>query len=140
MRSPPKFLCGSVEGGFARDNEGCRARGDPVPGLETLLVVASHAVVQTPAGWQHPEAAAQGFQRRRRTHVDTPERKADRAQSLIMMGECLLDAMRWKELHWHLERNAQQLRDPLRRPTTPCAPLLEALLSHQPELAFELDT
>ena len=26
-------------------------------GVGTLLVVASHAVVQTPAGWQHTEAA-----------------------------------------------------------------------------------
>ena len=41
----------SIEGCFARDSEECRAsgRGDPVPGLETLLVVASHVVVQTPA-------------------------------------------------------------------------------------------
>ena len=32
-------------------------------------------------------AASRGFQRRRRNQIDTPERRADRAQSLIMMGE-----------------------------------------------------
>ena len=37
------------------------------------------------------------------------------------------------------QRTLEQLRDPVRRPTTPCAPLPEALQSHQPELAFELD-
>ena len=37
------------------------------------------------------------------------------------------------------QRTLEQLRDPVRRPTTPYAPLPEALPSHQPELAFELD-
>ena len=32
-------------------------------------------------------AGCQGFQRRRRNQIDTPERRADRTQSLIMMGE-----------------------------------------------------
>ena len=32
-------------------------------------------------------AASRGFQRRRRNQIDTPERRADRAQSLIMIGE-----------------------------------------------------
>ena len=87
------------------------------------------------------EAAAQRFQRRRRTHVDTPERRADRAQSSIMMGEVSSGrhALEGAPLAPGTQRTLEQLRDPVRRPTTPYTPLPEALLSHQPELAFELD-
>ena len=111
--SPPKFLCGAFRSALRvallEMVKGCRAsgRGDPVPGLETLLVVASHAVVQTPAGvatsrsseelnvspLSHvangkfsqqvcDEAAAQGFQRRRRTHVDWPPPPPEQRQAI----------------------------------------------------------
>ena len=37
------------------------------------------------------------------------------------------------------QRTLEQLRNPVRSPTTPYAPLSEALQRHQPKLAFELD-
>ena len=87
------------------------------------------------------EAAPQRFQRRPRTHVDTPERRADRAQSLIMMGEVssARHALEGALLAPGTERTWEQLRDPVRRPTTPHAPLPEALQNHQGSIREEFE-
>ena len=87
-------------------------------------------------------AASQGFQRRRRNHVDTPERRADRAQSLIMMGEVSAGrrALEGAPLAPGTRHTLDQLQDPVRRPTTPYAPLPDALQHHRAEMAFALDT
>ena len=87
------------------------------------------------------EATPQRFQRRRRTHVDTPERRAGPAQSLIMMGEVSSGrhALEGTPLAPGTQRTLQQLRDPVRRPTTPYAPLPEALQNHQGSIREEFE-
>ena len=85
------------------------------------------------------EAASQGFQRRRRTHVDTLERRADRAQSLIMMGEVSSGrlALEGAPLAPGTQRTLEVAR--------PCAASDYAICSiaggtsEPPEMAFELD-
>ena len=81
-------------------------------------------------------AASKAFQRKRKTQTDTPERRADRAESLVVMGEVSAGC--------HASEGAPlapgtQLRDPVRHPTSAHAPLPEALLNHHTESTFSLD-
>ena len=75
------------------------------------------------------------FQRKWRTQTDTPERRADRAQSLVVMGEVSAGrhALEGAPLAPGTQRTLDQLRDPVRRPTAAYAPLPEALLNHHAE-------
>ena len=79
--------------------------------------------------------------RKRRTQTDTPERRADRAQSLVMMGEVSAGrhALEGAPLAPGIQRTLDPLRDPVRRPTSAYAPLPEALLNHHAERTFSLD-
>ena len=85
--------------------------------------------------------ASKAFQRKRRTQIDTPERRADRAESLVMMGEVSAGrhALEGAPLAPGTQRTLDQLRDPVRRPTSAYAPLPEALLNHHAERKFSLD-
>ena len=137
-----------------------------MPGLEALFVVAAHVAVQTTTRCNIPKqpvlstvsqlslrmigscccvsrkvcdgAASQGFQRRRRNQIDTPERRADRAQSLIMMGEV---ARLRREHHWRQRRGTlwtsckiQCGGQPLHMPHCPTR-----LQHHRAKMAFALD-
>ena len=84
-------------------------------------------------------AASKGFQRRRRAQTDTPERQAERAESLVLMGEVSAGrhALEGAPLAG-IQRTLDQLRDPVRRPTVPCAPLPQPILQHQAERPFAL--
>ena len=86
-------------------------------------------------------AASKALQRKRRTQTDTPERRADRAQSLVLMGEVSAGrhALEGAPLAPGTQRTLDQLRDPVRRPTTAYAPLPQALLNHHVERQFLLD-
>ena len=86
-------------------------------------------------------AARKGFQRRRRAQTDTLERRAERAESLVLMGEVSAGrhALEGAPLAPGTQRTLDQLRDPVRRPTMPYAPLPEPMLHHQAERPFELD-
>ena len=144
------------KGGYARESEGSRALDEGIQcRVGNSLLLPSMLLFRPPRGGNIPkqrliehfaafsrgeceqlliqsegcdEAAAQGFQRRRRTHVDTLERRADRAQSLTMVGEVSsgCHAMEGAPLAPGTQRTLEQLRDPVRRPTTPHAPLPEA--------------
>ena len=82
-----------------------------------------------------------GFQRRRRAQTDTPERRAERAESLVLMGEVSAgrQALEGAPLAPGTQLTLDQLRDPVRRPTVPNAPLLQPILQHQAERPFALD-
>ena len=85
---------------------------------------------------------SKAFQRKRRTQIDTPERRADRAESLVMMGEVSAGrhALEGTPLAPGTQRILDQLRDPVRRPTSAYALLLpEALLNYHAERKFSLD-
>ena len=86
-------------------------------------------------------AASKGFQRRRRAQTDTPERRAERAESLVLMGEVSAGrhALEGAPLAPGIQRTLDQLRDPVRRPTVPHAPLPQPILQHQAERPFALD-
>ena len=114
MRSPPKFLCGAFRSamrvalqeivrGAERRDERAQCRGWK---LFLLLPrtrggnISKQRLIDRFTGFSQGDwelllresegrdgAASRGFQRRRRNQIDTPERRADRAQSLIMMGE-----------------------------------------------------
>ena len=87
------------------------------------------------------EAASRGFHRRRRAHVDSPDRRVDRAQSLIMMGEVSAgrQALEGAPLAPGTQRTLDQLQDPVRRPAVPYSPLPEAIRNHEVEIAFSLE-
>ena len=86
-------------------------------------------------------AARKGFQRRRRAQTDSLERRAKKAESLVLMGEVSAGrhALEGAPLAPGTQRTLDQLRDPVKRPTVPYAPLLEPMLHHQAERPFELD-
>ena len=79
--------------------------------------------------------ASKAFQRKRTTQADTPKRRTDRAQSLVMVGEVSAGshALEGAPLARGTQRTLDQLRDPVRRPTSANAPLPEALLDHHAE-------
>ena len=83
--------------------------------------------------------ASKAFQRM--TQTDTPERRADRAESLVMMGEVSAGrhALEGAPLAPGTQRTLDQLRDPVRRPPSAYAPLPEALLNNHAERTFSLD-
>ena len=68
--------------------------------------------------------ASRSFQRRRKAQTDTSERRAERAES-DLMGEVSAGrhALEGAPLAPGTQRTLDQLRDPVRRPTVPCAPL-----------------
>ena len=86
-------------------------------------------------------AACKGFQRRRRAQTDTPERRAETAESLVLMGEVSAGrhALEGAPLAPGTQRTLDQLRDPVRLPTVPHAPLPQPILHHQAERPFALD-
>ena len=86
-------------------------------------------------------AACKGVQWRRRAQTDTPERRADRVESLILMGEVSAGrhALEGAPLAPGTQRTLDQLHDPVRRPTVPYAPLPQPILQHQAERPFALD-
>ena len=156
MRSPLKFLCGAFRSamrvalqeivrGAERRDERVKCRGwklflslprmllfrTTTVSQLTLRVIGSCCCVSEGCDG----AASQGFQRRRRNHVDTPERRADRAQSSIMMVEVSGGRQAWEGAG--TRHTLDQLQDPV-RPTTPYAPF-DALQHHRAEMAFALD-
>ena len=74
-------------------------------------------------------------------HMDTPERRAERAESLVLMGEVSAgrQALEGAPLAPGTQLTLDQLRDPVRRPTVPYAPLPQPILQHQAERPFALD-
>ena len=79
-------------------------------------------------------AACKGFQRRRRAQTDTRERRAERAESLVFMGEVSAGrhALEGAPLAPGTQRTLDQLRDPMRRPTVPYVPLFASAHSSAP--------
>ena len=64
------------------------------------------------------ETSSRGFHRRRRAHVESPDRGVDRAQSLIIMAEVSAgrQALEGAPLAPGTQRTWDQLQDPVRRP------------------------
>ena len=79
--------------------------------------------------WRRYVWASRGFQRQRRIQSDTLDHRADRAQSLIMMG-----AMRLREYHTGNTTHVGSVAQP--SPTNNCSTLPE---NHVPETLFSLD-
>ena len=98
MKSPPKFVRGAycaamrvaleeIEEGFQTQSEERQCRG-----WKLFLLLPRMLLFRPPRGVlissrECSGAARVGSVRRRRTHVDTLEKRAERAQMLVMMGE-----------------------------------------------------
>ena len=74
-------------------------------------------------------------------HKQTLWNVEQRAESLVLMGEVSAGrhALEGAPLAPGTQRTLDQLRDPVKRPTVPYAPLPEPMLHHQAERPFELD-
>ena len=79
--------------------------------------------------------------RRRRTQQDSVERRADRAEALVCMGELSAgrQALEGAPVAPGNDRTLRELRNPVRRPPQLRAPFSEDLLTAQPEIPFQLD-
>ena len=73
--------------------------------------------------------------------ADTPERRAEIAESLVWLGEVSAGrhALEGAPLAPGTQRTLDQLRDPVRRTTVRYAPLPLPFLHHQAERPFSLD-
>ena len=78
--------------------------------------------------------------RRRRTQQDSVERRADRAEALVCMGDFSAgrQAPEGAPVAPGNDRTLRELRNPVRRPQLR-ASLSADLLTAQPEVPFELD-
>ena len=79
--------------------------------------------------------------RRRRKQQDSVERRADRAEALVCMGELSAgrQALEGAPVAPGNDRTLRELRNPVRRPPQLRAPLSEDLQTAQPQVPFELD-
>ena len=85
--------------------------------------------------------ASKAFQRKRRTQTDTPERRADRAQFLVMMGEVSAgrQALEGAPLAPGTQRTLDELRDLVRRPTSAYVHCPRHSFNHHAERTISLD-
>ena len=90
---------------------------------------------------QTAEEAAVARGRRRRTWVDSVERRAERAQTLVALGEISSGraALEGSPVAPGNQATLNSLRDESSRPRTLRDPLPDHLLNHQPEREFLLD-
>ena len=79
--------------------------------------------------------------RRRHTQQDSVERRADRAEALVCMGELSAgrQALEGAPVAPGNDRTLRELHNPVRRPPQLRAPLSEDLQTAQPEIPFQLD-
>ena len=79
--------------------------------------------------------------RRRRTQQDSMERRADKTEASVCMGELPAgqQSLEGAPVAPGEDRTLRELRNPVRRPPQLRAPLSEDLLTAQPEVPFELD-
>ena len=89
---------------------------------------------------QSSERALQHQNRRRRTQSDTLERRAERAEALVHLGELSSgrQVLEGAALAPGNEVTRRALTDATRRPPIPRAPLSQDLLTHQPAVPFIL--
>ena len=87
------------------------------------------------------EVASQVQRRRRRTQQDTPQRRADRAETMVQLGELSAgrQALEAAPIAPGNMRTLSALTDIERRPPEPRAPIPADILNHEPESALELD-
>ena len=129
---PRMLLFRSARGGLIPKNQ-LRGRFDRFARGEWigLLIEGEHMAVE----------ASSARSRRRRTRVDSVERRAERAQVLVALGEISAGraALEGAPVAPGSQATLDALRDETRRPRTLREPLPEELSDFQPETAFGLD-
>ena len=129
---PRMLLFRSVRGGLIPKNQ-LRGRFDRFVRGEWigLLIEGENMAVE----------ASSARSRRRRTRVDSVERRAERAQVLVALGEISAGraALEGAPVAPGSQATLDALRDETRRPRTLREPLPEELSTFQPEITFCLD-